>query len=1102
VVFRHLIRAVAFLILLLIAFATIFPRQIKAQFTEDFGAISGTVRWGTYSPTGSALIDIQNPTTGFKKLLWGNNFNTGFILPSGTYEVAAQIFPQGGNGFLIDRQTVEVVGTQVTTVNFDALTLSGLVKGSLAINSVPANGQVQFCGPLETDPCPVHFRASDGPLYGFNGSFAIPLLPGDYRVHVVTSDYIDVGIVPITVVSGQIYTDPALDFALDFGAISGTVRWGTYSPTGSALIDIQNPTTGFKKLLWGNNFNTGFILPSGTYEVAAQIFPQGGNGFLIDRQTVEVVGTQVTTVNFDALTLSGLVKGSLAINSVPANGQVQFCGPLETDPCPVHFRASDGPLYGFNGSFAIPLLPGDYRVHVVTLDYVDLGIIPITVVAEEIVDLSTSAVLVPTGQNVRVTVGNVKITFTEVTTSGYMIVSVTDQPQGGLPPSAFRFLGKYYELTTTALYTGPVTVSIAYNDADVRGKEENLKLFHWDGTNWQNITTSVDTINNIITGVSPTISPFAIGEPIDTTPPITIITPSGTLGNNGLYVSDVSVSLTATDGDGLGVEKTEYSLDGGLNWVNYTSAFIISDEGETLIKAHSTDFAGNTETPVELVLKVDRSASVTTITTTGTLGDNGWYTSDVSVSLSATDTGGSGLAKTEYSLDIGTTWTTYTSPFIIANEGVGSVKARSIDIAGNVEVPIELSIKVDKSTSITNIIPSGTLGSNNWYTSDISITLSGTDVGGSGLAKTEYSLDGGITWLTYTAAFIVSKEGITFVKARSVDIAGNIESPVELSIKIDKSVSTINITPTGTFGENSWYISDVDVSLSAEDPVSGVDSIEYNLDGGVTWTSYISVFTVTKEGITNVKVRSSDIAGNVSIPVDFTIRIDKTNPSITDSQLSSYVIANGSSTTISARATDVTSDINSVTYRLNDGISGSGSMTFDPTTEFWQVTISPTTGVYSVRVETTDIAGHRQVSDLLFLAVYDPTAGFVTGGGWFIPEDASRIGISSGGKANLGFEVKYDNNNAIPQGNLTLHNSQDSLEFKSTAMEWLVVSGSSADFQGQATLNGSGTYTFRVHIADGEPDRFEIRIWASDGTFDNPKYRASNTLSRGNIVIH
>ncbi|HZD60688.1 MAG TPA: Ig-like domain-containing protein, partial [Anaerolineae bacterium] len=78
----------------------------------------------------------------------------------------------------------------------------------------------------------------------------------------------------------------------------------------------------------------------------------------------------------------------------------------------------------------------------------------------------------------------------------------------------------------------------------------------------------------------------------------------------------------------------------------------------------------------------------------GTQGENGYHTSDVTVTLAATDNL-SGVARTEYSLD-GTNWTTYTGPFAVATEGTTTVYCRSVDNAGNEENPKQEVIKIDK----------------------------------------------------------------------------------------------------------------------------------------------------------------------------------------------------------------------------------------------------------------------------------------------------------------------------------------------------------------------------------------------------------------------
>jgi hypothetical protein len=101
-----------------------------------------------------------------------------------------------------------------------------------------------------------------------------------------------------------------------------------------------------------------------------------------------------------------------------------------------------------------------------------------------------------------------------VSTAGWTTVFLSQvNPCGKI--SGYRFLGKYYDITTGATYTGLVTVTIPYNEGDIRGdeEEEKLHMFRCPGTSWADVTKSVDTGNNTITGEVPTLSWYAVAGP-------------------------------------------------------------------------------------------------------------------------------------------------------------------------------------------------------------------------------------------------------------------------------------------------------------------------------------------------------------------------------------------------------------------------------------------------------------------------------------------------------------------------------------------------------------------------------------------------------------
>lgn len=94
----------------------------------------------------------------------------------------------------------------------------------------------------------------------------------------------------------------------------------------------------------------------------------------------------------------------------------------------------------------------------------------------------------------------ISLTFTEVTAGGdTSLTGVSTRPPGR--PTGFRFLNTYFDIVTTAEYTGPVTVTIAYDPAAARGAEKSLKIFHERaGGGWEDVTVSVDTVNHTVTG--------------------------------------------------------------------------------------------------------------------------------------------------------------------------------------------------------------------------------------------------------------------------------------------------------------------------------------------------------------------------------------------------------------------------------------------------------------------------------------------------------------------------------------------------------------------------------------------------------------------------
>ena len=92
----------------------------------------------------------------------------------------------------------------------------------------------------------------------------------------------------------------------------------------------------------------------------------------------------------------------------------------------------------------------------------------------------------------------------------------------------------------------------------------------------------------------------------DTTPPYTTISLNGTMGENGWYVSDVMVTLNATDDDS-GVNVTYYQIDDGV-WQLYTIPFPLFTDGMHPIGYYSVDNMGNIEPEQSVQCNIDQTA--------------------------------------------------------------------------------------------------------------------------------------------------------------------------------------------------------------------------------------------------------------------------------------------------------------------------------------------------------------------------------------------------------------------------------------------------------------------------------------------------------------
>jgi len=203
--------------------------------------------------------------------------------------------------------------------------------------------------------------------------------------------------------------------------------------------------------------------------------------------------------------------------------------------------------------------------------------------------------------------------------------------------------------------------------------------------------------------------------------------------------------------------------------------------------------------------------------------------------------------------------------------------------------------------------------------------------------------------------------------------------------------------------------------------------------------------------------------------------------------------------TLVASFTDTPGQARSCSIDWNDGSAPDAGIVVEPSpTDAGTCTGShlfTAVGVYTPTIAVTDACGESALTMYRYVVVYDPSAGFVTGGGWITsPRGAYTPDPTLTGKATFGFVARYmKGNSKVPIGVTEFHFNVANFNFQSDSYEWLVISGAKARFKGTGTVNGTGNYEFELTAWDGQEsggggaDRFRISI---------------SDVNRGNVVVY
>jgi hypothetical protein len=372
-------------------------------------------------------------------------------------------------------------------------------------------------------------------------------------------------------------------------------------------------------------------------------------------------------------------------------------------------------------------------------------------------------------------------------------------------------------------------------------------------------TEVVDMANHATATKTQTVKIDTV-DPVNTTP----AAPVGAVDN------PYQVTVNGTDVGGSGMARVEYKVDGGaVQSVNAGTQIEVAGHGPRTLETRVVDVAGRTSAWRPETITLDaKTNDVVDPTDTTTTAAAGWRPVPIPVTVAATDDG-SGVIELQWRLDGQPikTWPGENPSFTISGEGEHLLETMAIDDAGNATDWRAQTFKVDLTVpaDTTDIVDGA------WRTTR-TFTLTGTDAY-SGLRWIDYSVDGALAQHGNPNQVITLPSDGTFtVTTRAIDNVGHASQLRTTTVKVD-TVDPVNTTPVP---DPDWVVGPVELPLTGTDGGSGVEKIEWRVDGGDVHDEGPAV--IEEDGEHVLETRVVDRAGRTSGWRSDPVKVDSTVP--------------------------------------------------------------------------------------------------------------------------------------------------------------------------------------------------------------------------------
>ncbi|MFF3171691.1 OmpL47-type beta-barrel domain-containing protein [Streptomyces sp. NPDC057900] len=327
------------------------------------------------------------------------------------------------------------------------------------------------------------------------------------------------------------------------------------------------------------------------------------------------------------------------------------------------------------------------------------------------------------------------------------------------------------------------------------------------------------------------------------------------------FNNDVPLNLLANPGDDKGGKQTaEVTLTPGRYFYHCTMPGHEAMQGILTV----TDGGGGED---------DTTAPETSVKVDGDKNADGAYIGSATVTVAATDEG-SGVDTVEFAVGADGEWQPYTAPIVVDEVGAHAIRYRATDKAGNAaeEKTAEFTVAApptdDTTPPETSATVSGEKDDQGQYLGMATVTVTASDTG-SGVNTIEYAVGADGAWQPYTGPVMVHELGAQKIRYRATDKAGNAaeEQAVEFTVveppTQDTTPPETSAKVAGDKNSDGAYLTSAKVTVTATDDDSGVDKVEYSLDGG-PYLAYTDTVIVDRVGYHTVAHRATDKAGNTS----------------------------------------------------------------------------------------------------------------------------------------------------------------------------------------------------------------------------------------------